>query len=211
MTRKLLHIDASARGAESESRRLSQTFVAHWLDAHPGDRVTVRDIITDPLPHLDEALLTGLMATAAERDPEQTAAAARVDALVTEFLAADVIVLGVPMYNFGIPSTLKAWIDHIAIAGRTCRYTPEGPVGLAGGKTVYLLSTRGGIHGEGPMDHQVRYLRTLFGFLGIDDVRVIQAEGLSMGDQREPMLSAAQAGIASTFAATGAAAAPVAA
>ena len=136
MTRKLLHIDASARGAESESRQLSQTFVAHWLDAHPEDRVTVRDIITDPLPHLNEALLTGLMAAAAERDPQQTAAAARADELVTEFL---------------------------------------------------------------------------FGFLGIDDVRVIQAEGLSMGDQREPMLSAAQAAIASTFAATGAAAAPVAA
>ena len=138
MTRNILHIDASARGAASESRRLSQTFVAHWLDAHPGDQVTECDIITDPLPHLDEALLTGLMAAAAERDPQQTTAAARVDELVTEFL---------------------------------------------------------------------------FGFLGIDDVHVIQAEGLSMGDQREPMLSAAQAAIAGSFVATGTATAeaPVAA
>jgi len=200
MTQTILHIDASALGDASESRRLSATFIEQWLQQHPDDKVVVRDIVDAPLPHLDGATLAALMTDAEQRDPTQAEAAARVDELVDEFLGADVLVLGVPMYNFGIPSTLKAWIDHIAIAGRTFRYTADGPVGLAGGKRVYVLSARGGLHGEGSDDHQVRYLRTLFRFLGIDDVRVIQAEGLSISsEQREQSISAALSDIARQF------------
>ena len=121
--------------------------------------------------------------------------------LADEFLAADVLVLGVPMYNFGIPSSLKAWINHIVTSGRTFSYTPEGPVGLAGGRAVYVASICGGIHGEGPQDHQVVYLRTVFGFIGIDDVRVIQTEGLDLSpEHREPGLAAARTDIERQFA-----------
>lgn len=202
----LLHIDASARATGSESRRLSSDFVAGWRNLYPAAKVITRDIVTAPLPHLDQALLSGLQTGSDERSPAQAAAVARVDELVAEFLAADCIVLGVPMYNFGIPSTLKAWIDHIAIAGRTFRYGAQGPVGLAGGRTVYLCSARGGVFGEGPMDHQVSYLRTLFGFLGIDDLRVIQAEGLNRDSTKEQGLRAAERAMAGVFAAIRAAA-----
>jgi FMN-dependent NADH-azoreductase len=182
MSRTLLQIESSASGAASASGELTRRFVAQWLERHPEDVVVRRDITTHPLPHLDHALLGALATPDTARDPVQHALAARVDRLVEEFLAADVVVLGVPMYNFGIPSTLKAWIDHVAQAGRTFRYTEHGPQGLAGGKTVYVLSTRGGVHGDGPTDHQASYLETVFAFLGIDDVQFIHAEGLAMGD-----------------------------
>jgi FMN-dependent NADH-azoreductase len=198
MTQTVLHIDASAASAQSESRRLSALFVDRWLQHHPGDRVLLRDIVSTPLPHLDQILLDALMSSPEQHSPAQAEAAARVDEMVAEFLAADVLVLGVPMYNFGIPSTLKAWIDHIAIAGRTFSYGENGPVGLAGGRQVYIVSTRGGAYGEGPQDHQVSYLRTAFGLLGIDNVQVIQAEGLQMsGRRREQSLAAALAAIES--------------
>lgn len=193
MSQSVLHIDASASGQNSESAQLSADFVAQWKARHPADQIFRRDIVTQPLPHLDQALLGALFTPQEQRSPEQVQQAARVDELVEEFLTADVLVLGVPMYNFGIPSTLKVWVDHIAQAGRTFRYTEQGPEGLAGGKQVFILSTRGGIYEDSPLDHQVAYLRTLFGFLGIDDIQVIQAEGLNISaDSKERSLSAAR-------------------
>jgi len=183
MSKKILHIDSSARFTDSESRNLSTAFINQWKTKHPGDEVIVRDIVSNPLPHLDEAMLGALFTPSENRTPEQQITTERVDELVDEFLAADVLVLGVPMYNFGIPSTLKSYIDHIAQAGRTFQYTENGPVGMAGGKTVYILSARGGVYDNSPLDHQVSYLKTVFGFLGIDQVDDIQAEGLNMGPE----------------------------
>lgn len=200
MSQTLLHIDASARSGDSDSRQLSAALLSRWRARHPDSRVLARDIVSQPLPHLDQTLFAAMMTAPEQHSPQQAEAAARVNALTDEFLAADVIVLGVPMYNFGIPSTLKAWIDHIVTPNRTFRYTAEGPVGMAGGRAVYVVSTRGGVHGEGPQDHQVAHLRTVFGFLGIDDVRVIQAEGLDLSaEHREQALAAAMADIERQF------------
>ena len=196
MARKILHIDASARGANSESRRLTSEFLQRWHAASPEDVVIHRDIVDNPLPHVDSIFLDGLMTPEAERTPEQQQAVARSDELINEFLTADVLVLGVPMYNFGIPSTLKAWLDHISIAGRTFQYTAAGPKGLVSNKPVYILSTRGGIYDDSPMEHQTSYLKTMLGFFGIEDIHVIQAEGLNLSPEgREKSVAGAIAQI----------------
>ena len=172
---KLLHIDSSALAANSVSRQLTAAIVARWQDTVPGLEVTYRDLDADPLPHLTNAVLGGGDAVAAQAG----------EAAMQQFLAADVIVVGVPRYNFGVPSTLKAWIDRIAVAGRTFKYTDKGPVGLAGGKTVIVASTRGGVYstseGGNAMEHQESYLKVVFGFFGITDVRFVRAEGVAMG------------------------------
>jgi FMN-dependent NADH-azoreductase len=192
MPRKILHIDASAQGERSESRRLSNDFIEHWQTRYPEDRITRRDIVENPLPHIDDLIVGSMMTPAGQRSPEQGVAAEQYEELVREFLDADVLVLGVPMYNFTIPSTLKAWIDHITVPGQTFRYTAEGPVGLVRGKQVHILSTRGGFYEGSPMDHQVAYLQTLFGFLGVEDIQVIQAEGLNISPEtRDQSMEAA--------------------
>lgn len=192
MARTLLHIDSSAKGAASDSATLSQAFVQRWQDAHPGDNIRTRDIVSHPLPHLDETLIGAMTTPADQHSPAFSTAFRRADELVDEFLAADVLVIGAPMYNFGIPSTLKAWVDHIVQPERTFRYTEKGPVGLAGGKQVFIISTRGGIYDNSPMDHQAQYLKHLFGLLAIEDVSVIQAEGLDISpESRERSLAAA--------------------
>ena len=165
----LLHLDSSVLGTQSASRELTAAIVTAWQAVHPRGTVAYRDLAADPLPHLDGAAL-------AKADP---AAAAEAERVLVEFLAADVIVVGAPMYNFSIPSQLKAWIDRVAVAGRTFRYTAEGPQGLAGGKRVIVASTRGGIHGGAPSDFVEPYLRQVFGFLGITDVEFVTAEGLA--------------------------------
>lgn len=196
MTKTVLHIDSSIRGNDSDSRSLSSRFISQWRVARPADSIQERDIVTNALPHIDATLLSGLFTNEADRNDEMIAALSRVDTLVNEFLEADVIVIGAPMYNFGIPSTLKSWIDHISQAGRTFRYTENGPKGMAKGKTVFILSTRGGIYDNSPMDHQVAYLKTVFSFLGIEDIQVIQAEGLNLSpESRERSLAAANSQI----------------
>lgn len=182
MSRTILHIDSSARHEGSTSRELGRRFIAQWKRLNPNDRVVERDLATAPLPHLDETLLAAWFAPAESHTPEMVEAAARADALIEELFAADVVVIGAPMYNFGIPSTLKAYIDHIAQAGRTFRYGEQGPEGLVTGRPLYLLSARGGVYDDSPMDHQVAYLRTLFGFLGFQQIHEVQAQGLAMGD-----------------------------
>jgi FMN-dependent NADH-azoreductase len=188
---KLLHIDSSILGQNSASRELSAAVVARWQGARPGLQYRYRDLDASPLPHLDGAAL-------AKSDP---IAAAEAERVMDEFLAADVIVLGAPMYNFSVPSTLKAWIDRIAVAGKTFRYTEKGPQGLAGGKKVIVASTRGGIHSGAASDFVEPYLRQVFGFLGISDIEFVTAEGLAYSpEHRAKGLAAAHAAIPAVLA-----------
>jgi FMN-dependent NADH-azoreductase len=183
---KLLHLDASALGANSVTRELSAAIVARWLDAVPGLHIDYRDLDANPLPHLTGDVLSGA----------NTVGQAEGGRLLEQFLSSDVIVIGAPMYNFGIPSTLKAWIDRIAVAGKTFRYTEGGPEGLAGGRQVIVASGRGGIYGNGPADFQENYLRQVFSFLGISDVEFVRAEGVAYSPQhRADALVAAHASI----------------
>jgi FMN-dependent NADH-azoreductase len=181
---KLLHIDSSPLGTNSVSRDLTRRIVAQWQATHPGTVVEHLDLAADAPTHLDGDSLgfrLGLdHATLTEAQKRENAVSER---LVSQFLAADVVVVGAPMYNFTIPTQLKAWIDRVAQAGRTFTYTAEGPKGLATGKTVIVASTRGGAYSALPaLDHQESYLRTIFGFFGITDVRFVRAEGMAMGD-----------------------------
>jgi FMN-dependent NADH-azoreductase len=183
---KLLHVDSSILGGNSASRELSAAIVARWQDTAPGLQVSYRDLDASPLPHLSGGSLSGA-------DPAEAAEAARV---MQEFLDADVVVVGAPMYNFGIPSSLKAWIDRLAVAGKTFHYTASGPEGLAGGKKVILASSRGGFHQDSGADFQEPYLRYMFGFFGITDVEIVRAEGLAVSPQhRVDGLAAAHASI----------------
>ncbi len=198
---KLLHIDASPLATQSVSRRLTAQTVDAWAAAHPGLTIEYLDLIKDAPSHLDmDSLGLRLGLDADGLTAEQKRENAVSEALVAQFLAADVVVLGAPMYTFSVPSQLKAWIDRIAQAGRTFRYTASGPQGLAGGKTVVLVSTRGGAYSgtpaELPMDHQESYLRAVLGFFGVTDVRIVRAEGLATGDAgRAKALAAAEEAI----------------
>ena len=193
---QLLHIDSSPLGASSASRDLTRQAVEAWKASHPGTIVDYLDVAADTPTHLAGDSL-GFRAgpsaeglTDAQRRENEVS-----ERLVTQFLAADVVVIGAPMYNFTVPTQLKAWIDRIAQPGRTFRYTAEGPEGLAKGKTVIIVSTRGGAYGAvNAMDHQESYLKTVFGFLGVSDIRFVRAEGLGMGDAAKAaaLASAAQ-------------------
>ena len=181
---QLLHIDSAITGQQSVSRQLTARTVAAWQAAHPGTNVQYLDLATEAPSHLAAESLGFRTGQAAATDVERQQNALS-EALVSQFLAADVIVIGAPLYNFSIPSQLKAWIDRIAQAGRTFKYTDKGPVGLAGGKTVIVASTRGGVYssseGGQAMEHQESYLKVVFGFFGITDVRFVRAEGVGMG------------------------------
>lgn len=184
---KVLHIDSSIQGEGSASRMLTRAIVAQLQASEPGVTVTYRDLAAVALPHLSQAV-------PAQQD---AAEAARDAATLEEFLAADVIVIGAPIYNFLIPSQLKAWIDRITVAGRTFRYTAAGPEGLARGKKVLVALTRGGMHDPAAgQEFGESYLRFLFGFVGIVDVNVVRAQGLSISpQQRSAALEAALASI----------------
>jgi FMN-dependent NADH-azoreductase len=179
----VLQVNSSARGEASVSSRLASELVSRL--AGPADRVTVRDLRAAPHPALDEAALGALFTPAEQRTPEQAARVALDDALIAEIQAADVVVLGVPMINFGIPVQLKNWIDAIARAKVTFQYTANGPEGLLKGKKVYAVLARGGKYRGSPSDSQVPYLRQVLGFLGMTDVEFIYAEGLAMGPDAE--------------------------
>ncbi|MCW8903110.1 FMN-dependent NADH-azoreductase, partial [Sedimenticola sp.] len=181
--KRLLHIDTSARLTGSDSRRLSARFVRQWVDNHPEYQVMERDLVSKPLPHLDDAMLAAMMSPPEQHTPEMTRITDRINLLIDEFLSADAVVLGVPMYNLGIPSTLKAYIDHIVMAGRTFAYTDKGAVGLVPDKPVFIITARGGMHSGASTDQQTPYLQTLFNFLGIQQVNFIHSEGLNMGDE----------------------------
>ena len=177
----VLIIESSARQQDSISRQLTQQFISQWQAAHPADQITVRDLAVNPVPHLDANLLGGWMKPAEQRSVDEQASLERSNHLTDELLAADVLVMAAPMYNFAIPSTLKAWLDHVLRAGVTFKYTETGPQGLLTGKRAYVLTARGGIYAGSGMDHQEPYLRQALAFIGIHDVQFIHAEGLNMG------------------------------
>lgn len=179
---RILQIKSSLFGDNGQSSHLANEFVAALQERNPGATLVVRDLVRDPVPHLDPARLAALGAKAGS--DEQRAVLAYSDALVDELRQADVLVLGVPMYNFGVPSQLKAWYDHIARAGVTFRYTANGPEGLLKGKKAYVFAARGGEYAAGGTDWQAQFVRVILGFVGITDVQFVFAEGLALSDER---------------------------
>lgn len=198
---KVLIVRSSAAGANSVSNRLADELAAAW-GAGPAD-VVVRDLDSDPIPHLTATTVGALRGGAATE--AEAAALALSDALVAELKAADLLVIGAPMYNFGIPSTLKAWFDHVLRAGVTFRYTAAGPEGLVTGKRAVVIEARGGVYSAGPaaiMDAQEPHLRALLGCIGVTDVTFVRAEGLAIdADARAAGIAAAQAALPTDFAA----------
>jgi FMN-dependent NADH-azoreductase len=181
---QILLIQSSSNLASSVSRDLAGTYVKDYVAAHPDATVTERDLVSAPVPHLGVDLLGGFFGKPEALTEAQKTALALSDTLVDEVMAASLIVIGVPMYNFSIPSALKAWIDHVIRAGRTFQYTAEGPKGLVTGKKAVLFLASGGVYSDGPYkpyDFQETYLRAILGFIGITDVTVVRAEGLAMG------------------------------
>jgi FMN-dependent NADH-azoreductase len=192
---KLLHLDSSILGGNSASRKLSAAIVDQLTKATPGLDIVSRDLALLPLPHLSGEHLAAAQGVVPESPAIQKDVAAS-QAALEEFLAADIVVIGAPMYNFGIPSQLKAWIDRIAVAGKTFRYTANGPEGLAGNKRVIVAVSRGGLYSAGmpaaAFEHVESYLRGVFGFLGVTDLEIVVAEGLQIGpDQREKAMQGA--------------------
>jgi FMN-dependent NADH-azoreductase len=191
----ILFVSSSPRGQNSYSQQIARRVVDDLKIANPAASVVVRNVARDPLPHVGEAFVSGMALQAEQRSPAEARAIAVSDALVDELIAADVLVLAVPMYNFGLPSAMKAWIDHVVRAGRTFSFTAQGPQGLLKNKKAVLVVSRGGIYSEGPMqafDFQENYLKSVLGFIGISEVEVVRVEGVAMGEEavRAAMLAA---------------------
>ena len=194
----ILHVISSPRKAASYSIQLGNALVEELQAANPGSTVTVRDLTNKPFPHLEEVHLQSFFTPAENRTPEQQEAIRHSDEAIAEVMSADVIVVGAPLYNFGIPSTLKAWIDHISRAGITFRYTANGPEGLVKGKKVYVALSSGGVYSEGPMaayDFVAPYLKTFLGFLGMTDVEVARVEGTSVPELKDGAMEKALASV----------------
>ena len=192
---QVLRINSSITGSNSVSRQLAAE-LTDALAAQGPITVKDRDLAATPVPHFDAERLAALMTAPTERSPEQAAAVAFADELIDEVIAADTLIIALPMYNFTIPSLLKSWVDHIARAGVTFKYTDTGPVGLLQGKKAYLVSALGGQHEAGVSDFMRPYMRVIMNFIGISDVEFISAEGLNMGDEpREAGLAAAREAI----------------
>ncbi|HEY2629426.1 MAG TPA: FMN-dependent NADH-azoreductase [Usitatibacter sp.] len=178
----LLQINASLFSRGGASSGLAEKYVADWRRSNPDGSVIVRDLAEAPVPHLTAERFGAFLAKPEERNAAQHEVAGFSDALIAELESADTIVLGLPMYNFGVPSTLKAYFDHIARAGKTFKYTEKGPQGLLTGKKAFVFATRGGIYAGTALDSQTGYVRDFLRFIGIDDVEFIYAEGLAYGD-----------------------------
>lgn len=182
----ILHLNSSVRSNGSLSRQLTGEFVQKLQAAHPGARVVERDLAKHPVPHLSEQMMSAYFTPADQRSEAQTRTVKLSDDLVAELMAADIVVVGAPMYNFSISSTLKAWIDHVARAGLTFKYNEQGqPVGLVQGKKFFVFTSRGGVYSSGPakaLDFHETYLRGVLGFLGITDVSFVHTEGVAMGE-----------------------------
>ncbi len=188
----LLQLNSSLNSADGQSSRLADQYVSAWLDRHPDGHALVRDLARDPVPHLTADTFGAFITPAAERTAEQQRSTEQSDALIDDLRRADVVVLGLPMYNFGVPSTLKAYFDHVARAGVTFRSTANGPEGLLKGKRAIVFATRGGMYAGTPRDTQTPYVREFLAFVGITDVEFVYAEGLAMGERREASLAQAQ-------------------
>jgi FMN-dependent NADH-azoreductase len=202
----LLHVDSGILGTSSVSRRLSAAAVAKWRERYPETNIVYRDLVSDPIDHLTGDLIAARRIDAGQHSTAMRQALAVSETVLDEFMAADVVVIGAPMYNFGIPSQLKAWIDRLAVAGKTFRYTEKGPLGLVGGKTVIVASSRGGFYGEdsplNAIDHQEKYLSAVFSFFGITDIRFLRAEGVNVSaEQRQKAIAAAERNVVQLLAA----------
>ena len=192
----LLQIHTSLFSGEGQSSRLAERFVAAWRKANPDGRIVTRDLAAEPAPHLDAKRFGAFTAKPEERTAQQQTVIDYSDKLIDEIRNADVIALGLPLYNFGVPSTLKAYFDHIARAGVSFRYTENGPVGLLGGRKVYVFAARGGIYAGTALDTQTAYVRDFLRFIGLDDVEFVYAEGLNMGEaSKQAGLSKAETAI----------------
>jgi FMN-dependent NADH-azoreductase len=199
---KVLQIKTSILSQYSTSNQLSNEFVDQYLNHHRDSELEVLDFETTAIPHLDSELLGALGATESERSEKQAQQVAFADNLIEQLKRSDVIVLGLPMYNFNVPSMLSSYFDHIARAGVTFNYTATGPVGLLENKKVYVVATRGGIHLGLPSDTQTGYIKQMFGFVGITDVEFIYAEGLNMGDEvKDQALEQARVAMTATISA----------
>jgi FMN-dependent NADH-azoreductase len=199
--RTLLEIRSSIYSDQGQSSRLADRFVEKWRAANPGGKVIVRDLAQAPVPHIDAYRFGAFIAKPEQRTPQQQTLVGYSDALIAELKAADVVVLAVPMYNFGIPSTLKAYFDHVARAGVTFRYTDKGPVGMLTGKQAFVFAARGGRYFCTALDSQTPYLRQFLGFVGITDVEFVYAEGLSISaESRADSLASANARVDSLMA-----------
>lgn len=203
---KLLHIDSGILGTQSVSRQLSAEAVAEWRAQHANTEVTYRDLVAQPLTHLAGDQLFAAGADPSQQSAQMRATLAESEKVLQEFLEGDVVVIGAPMYNFGVPSQLKAWIDRIAVKGKTFAYSEYGPKGLSGGKTVIIASARGGYYGDGSpvaaWDHQEAYLRTVFAFLGVTDIRFLRAEGVNVSPEaKDKAITEARGSIAQLVAA----------
>ena len=192
----LLQIRSSIFSNDGQSSRLAERFVARWRASNPGGKVIVRDLAKEPVPHLDAARFGAFLAKPEERTPAQQAVVDYSDALIGELKRADVVVLGLPMYNFGVPSTLKAYFDHVARVGETFKYTEKGPVGLLTGKKVYVFAARGGMYAGTPNDTQTPFIRTFLSFIGMSDIEFVYAEGLAISEaSKQQSLARAEAAI----------------
>jgi FMN-dependent NADH-azoreductase len=205
---KLLHIDSSPLGGNSVSRELTRRIVTQWKATHSHTHVEHLDLALNAPNHLNADSLGFRFGVGAEGLSEVQRRENEIsERLVSQFMAADVIVVGAPLYNFSVPTQLKAWIDRVAQAGRTFKYTEKGPVGLAAGKTVIVASSRGGMYAGNPMmealEHQESYLKTVFGFFGVTDIRFVRAEGMAMGeDAKAKAFASADAAIKTAVAET---------
>lgn len=187
---KLLQINSSLFGDNGNSSALANEFVQRWKATNPAGEVTIRDFAKEPVPHLDATRVQALFSPAEGRTAEQQAVLDYSDKIIAEIQEADVIVIGVPLYNFGVPSTLKAYFDHIARAGVTFKYTETGPVGLLNDKPVYIIAARGGVYKGQPSDTQSQFLKSFLEFVGLKDVHFIYAEGLNMGQKDQAFAAA---------------------
>lgn len=191
---KILHIISSPQGDQSISRKLGKAISEKLLEAHPGADVTETDLTENPYPHLNAARIKAIRAPKDQQTEEDKVLLTRSDAAVNQLFAADIIVISMPLFNFGVPSPLKTWLDNVVRAGATFSYTPNGPVGLLTGKKVYIALASGGVYSQGPMqqhDHAVPYLRSVLGFMGITDIEVARAEGIGIPELRETALEKA--------------------
>jgi len=192
----LLHIKTSIFGDEGKSSQLAAKFIEQWKQTNKDGAVVVRDLIVEDLPHLDSFVVGALMTAEEERSAAQQVLVDRSDEFIREIRAADKIIIGVPMYNFSIPTQMKAYFDLLARAGVTFKYTENGPVGLIEDKPVYLFATRGGLYKDNGIDFQIPFVKQFLGFIGLESVEVIFAEGLNMGEVAAKSLAQAEKQIA---------------
>jgi FMN-dependent NADH-azoreductase len=199
---KILHLDSSVLGENSASKALTAKVAAAWKHANPSAVIRHRDLGVEAPQHLSPSYFAIGATPEADRTADQASELKLSDSLIEEFIAADALIIGAPLYNFTIPSGLKAWIDRVVVAGKTFKYSAEGPVGLAGDKKVVIVATSGGKYSDSPVDFaHVGHLKQVLGFLGLKDVTVIRAAGLNMGpESRAEALAAAEAEIAALFA-----------